>query len=114
MALALTDMKNSIKHLTISLADIYECPADHRAEIKFALVSNVDGTNDADLSMTVLDYSASVTVYLSKTITVPADAALKPLGDLVGLTLEAGDKIQAAASADEDLDMVLSVIEYSI
>jgi hypothetical protein len=52
------------------------------------------------------------TVYLAKTVTVPADASLKALGDCVGVWLEAGDKINAVASADGDLDLVMAVMEY--
>jgi len=111
---AIGDMKNVLKHLTTTSADLYECPASTRAEIKFALVSNVDGTNDADVTLSILDSSASVTVYTAKNIVVPANAALKPLGDLVGLTLKPGDKIQGLASNDGDLDIILSVVEYTV
>jgi hypothetical protein len=45
---------------------------------------------------------------------VAADAGLKPLGDLVGAVLEAGDKIQGQASAADDLDIILSVVEYAV
>lgn len=111
---AISDITNVLKHLTTSSADLYECPTETIAEIKFALVSNVDGTNDADFSLAILDYSETVTVYASKNIVVPADAALKPLGDLVGLSLKPGDKIQGLASNDGDIDILMSIVEYSV
>lgn len=101
-------------HLTTSLADVYECPSGKAAKITHAQVANVDGSAAADVSVALYDSSASATYYYAKTISVAADAGLKPLGDLVGAVLEAGDKIQGQASANGDLDIILSVVEYSV
>ena len=114
MGIAQSALKNAGAHLTTSLADVYTCPASTVAVIKHAQVANVDGAAAADVSVTLYDASAEATYYYAKTISVAADAGLKPLGDLVGAVLEAGDKIQGQASADGDLDIILSVVEYAV
>ena len=114
MGIAQSALKNAGAHLTTSLADVYTCPASTVAVIKHAQVANVDGAAAADVSVALYDASAEATYYYAKTISVAADAGLKPLGDLVGAVLEAGDKIQGQASAADDLDIILSVVEYAV
>lgn len=114
MAFAITGVKLVGSHLTTSGADVYTCPSGKLAKIAHLQVANVDGTNDADVSVSVYDSSASASFYLAKTVTVPADASLKALGDCVGVWLEEGDKINAMASANDDLDLVMGVIEYGL
>ena len=114
MAIAQSALKNASAHLTTSLADVYTCPASTVAVIKHAQVANVDGAAAADVSVALYDSSSAATYYYAKTISVAADAGLKPLGDLVGAILEAGDKIQGQASAASDLDIILSVTEYTV
>ena len=114
MAIAQSALKNASAHLTTSLADVYTCPASTVALVKHAQVANVDGAAAADVSVALYDASAEATYYFCKTVAVAADAGLKPLGDLVGAVLEAGDKIQGQASADGDLDIILSVVEYAV
>ena len=114
MTIAQSALKNASAHLTTSLADVYTCPASTVAVIKHAQVANVDGAAAADVSVALYDSSATATYYYAKTISVAADAGLKPLGDLAGAVLEAGDKIQGQASAADDLDIILSVVEYAV
>ena len=114
MGIAQSALKNASAHLTTSLADVYTCPASTVALVKHAQVANVDGAAGADVSVALYDSSTTATYYYAKTISVAADAGLKPLGDLVGAVLEAGDKIQGQASAAGDLDIILSVVEYAV
>ena len=114
MGIAQSSLKNASAHLTTSLADVYTCPASTVALVKHAQVANVDGAAAADVSVALYDASAEATYYYAKTISVAADAGLKPLGDLVGAVLEAGDKIRGQASAADDLDIILSVVEYAV
>ena len=115
MAFAVSAVKNIAAHLVTGGTDVYTCPASTLARITHMQVANVDGTADADVSISLYDASTEATVYLAKTVTVPADASLKALGDCVGVWLEAGDKINAlAVAADGDLDLVGAVIEYSL
>jgi len=74
-------------------------------------VSNVDGTNSADVTVGFYDASTTSTYELAHTIAVPADASL----DIVSkaIYLEEGDKIVASASASGDLEIVVSYEEIS-
>lgn len=112
MALAISDGDSYGTHLTTSLADVFECPTGKVAEVKFAQAANVDGTSDADVHVAWYDSSSSGTFYLGSGVTVPAKAGYKPLGELIGFKLKAGDKVQAKASNDGDLDIVISVVIF--
>jgi len=80
-------------------------------------VANVDGTNAADVSLFVdglttagadgiTPTGASATVYLAKTVSVPADATLV-LSDTPIYLME-GDILKGGASAASDLDLFIS------
>lgn len=122
MAFVVEKISKITEHLVTGGAYAYTCPAGRCAKIVSLQVSNVDGTNDADVSIALYDAdkddSSSAGMgdhfYMGKTITVPADASLKPLGDLVGQWLLPGDAIYALASADGDLDLTGSVMEYGL
>jgi hypothetical protein len=78
--------------------------------------ANVDGTNAADLSLSVVkanftpdgvaDFDTSGTFFLAKTISVPADAALVVLD--TPIYLMEGDVLKGGASAASDLDLIIS------
>jgi hypothetical protein len=78
--------------------------------------ANVDGTNSADLSLSVVkanftpdgvaDFDTSGTFFLAKTISVPADAALVVLD--TPIYLMEGDVLKGGASAASDLDLIIS------
>lgn len=74
-------------------------------------VANVDGTNDATVTMAVYDASADATYHLAYTINVPADSTLDIISN--SIYLEEGDKITGTASADGDLQAVLSFEDIS-
>jgi hypothetical protein len=80
------------------------------------IVSNVDGTNAADVSVFidglgtgatgVTTTGADPTVYIAKTISVPADATLVLLDTPVYMM--EGDILKGGASAASDLDLLVS------
>lgn len=104
--------KNFKGALTTTAATIYTCPAATVAIVLMAQVANIDGTNEADASVSWIDSSDSnAETYLLKAAPVPAGSAL---GVLSGkLVLEAGDTVKALASATEDLVLSGSVLEMS-
>ena len=104
--------KNFKGALTTTAATIYTCPASTVAIVLMAQVANIDGTNEADASVSWIDSSDSAAeTYLIKAAPVPAGSAL---GVLSGkLVLEAGDTIKALASATGDLVVSGSVLEMS-
>jgi len=72
-------------------------------------VSNVDGTNAADVTADIL---RSGTAYrLASTISVPADATLDIIAKAI--YLEEGDALRLTASANSDLEAVCSYEEIS-
>jgi len=98
--------------LTTSLADIYTCPATTEAIVLGIQVANIDGTNSADATVAWTDASDTDAVtYLIKSATVAAGQAIPALVDKI--VLEAGDKIQAQASAAGDLACTVAVLEIT-
>jgi hypothetical protein len=79
-------------------------------------VANVDGTNAADVSVFidglgtgatgVTTTDADATVYIAKTISVPADATLVLLD--TPIYMMEGDILKGGASAASDLDLLVS------
>ncbi len=107
-------MANAFKNvgaaLTTSGADIYTAPSSTESVIHAIYVSNVDGTNSADVNIKVTTDGGSTYYHIAKTVPVPADSTLildKPVN------LEATDKIHMLASADSDLEVFMSVLEIT-
>lgn len=80
-------------------------------KINSLIVSNIDGTNAADISVEV--FRSSVSYKLASTITIPADATLVVISKDTGLYLEEGDSIRCLASANGDLQAICSYEEIS-
>jgi hypothetical protein len=80
-------------------------------KINSLVVSNVDGTNAADITV---DLFRSSTAYeIARTISVPADASLVVISKETSIYLEEGDSIRLTASAAGDLEAVCSYEEIS-
>ncbi len=100
--------------LTATLATV---AADKIVKINRITVANVDGTNAADVDLFVdglttagatgfAGTGADATVYLAKTVSVPADATLVLVD--TPIYLMEGDILKGGASASGDLDLFLS------
>lgn len=72
-------------------------------------VSNVDGTNNAEISVAL--YRSSTAYHVAKTVIVPADATLDVLAKAI--YLEEGDSLRLTANAASDLEAVCSYEEIS-
>lgn len=72
-------------------------------------ISNVDGTNNAEISVDI--YRSSVAYHVAKTVVVPADATLDVLTKAI--YLEEGDSLRLTANAASDLEAVCSYEEIS-
>ena len=72
-------------------------------------VSNVDGTNNADINVDL--YRSTTAYHVAKTVNVPADATLDIISK--ALYLEEGDTLRLTASANSDLEAVCSYEEIS-
>ena len=91
--------------------------ADKIVKINRITVANVDGTNAADVDLFVdglttagatgfAGTGADATVYLAKTVSVPADATLVLVD--TPIYLMEGDILKGGASASGDLDLFIS------
>jgi hypothetical protein len=94
--------------------------ADKIVKVNTIMVANVDGTNAATVDLFVdgmgtgtggattgaVTTGANATVYLAKTISVPADATLSLLENPIYLM--EGDILKGGASAASDLDLFVS------
>lgn len=105
--------KNAKRELTTSNATIYTCPADTVAIVLLCQVANVDGTNDAYVTVSWTDASdSSAETKLVSTLNVPSASSLSCLdGKLV---LEAGDALKGMASEGGDLMITVSVMEGAV
>lgn len=96
---------------TTTTTSILTCPANKVLKINAIIVANVDGTNNADATVSFYDSSATATYALASTITVPADATLVVLSKETQIYLEESDEIRAGASAASDLQIIISYEE---
>ena len=80
-------------------------------KINSLVVSNIDGTNAADISVDL--FRSSTAYYIARTITVPADATLVVISKDMGIYLEEGDSIRCQASANGDLQALCSYEEIN-
>ena len=94
-----------------ALTTLYTCPGATTAVVHAIYLSNIDGTNDATVSVAI---SGSANFddrrYILKTVDVPADSTVvveKPVN------LGAGDKLETQASANGDIDVVASILEMT-
>jgi len=87
------------------------CGSNKVLKINSIIVSNVDGSNSADVTVKFYDSSAAVSYRLALTIAVPADSTLVVLGKDAPIYLEESDQIRAGASAASDLEMIISYEE---
>lgn len=78
-------------------------------KVNALLVANVDGTNNADITVDL--YRSSTAYRLAYTVVVPADSTLDVLNK--SIYLEEGDALRLTANADGDLEAVCSYEEIS-
>lgn len=73
-------------------------------KINALYISNVDGTNAADVNIDV--FRSSTAYHIGRTISVPADATLDVLSK--SIYLEEGDSLRLTANANSDIEAVCS------
>jgi len=98
--------------VTASLATALAAPGTGKTyKINSIFCANVDGTNAADISVSI--YNGTTDFYLAKTIAVPADATQIISTKDTYFYLEEGDSIRAAANAASDLELIIGYEEIS-
>lgn len=78
-------------------------------KINALYVSNVDGTNNAEINVDL--YRSSTAYHIAKTVVVPADATLDVISKAI--YLEEGDSLRLTAGTASDLEAVCSYEELS-
>lgn len=78
-------------------------------KINALYVSNVDGVNNADLTVDL--YRSSTAYKIANTVVVPADASLDVISKAI--YLEEGDTLRLTANATGDLEAICSYEEIS-
>ena len=103
--------KSAASGSTTTIQTLYTCPAATSGVVHAIYLSNVDGTNDATVSVSI---SGSANFddrrYILKTVDVPADSTVvieKPIN------LGAGDKLETQASSNDDIDVFASILEIT-
>ena len=92
--------------VTTSAVDIIDVPADKLYKVNTLLISNVDGSSAADITVSVSNDNGSNYYHIAKTISVPADSTLTLLS--TDLYLDETDLLRVQASANSDLEYVAS------
>ena len=100
--------KVAVGAVTTSRADIVDVPAENCAKINTLMISNIDGTNAADITVEVSVDNGSNNINKKKTISVPADATLVVVGKDNGFYLDETDLLAVTASANSDLTYLVS------
>ena len=102
--------------LTTSFVAFITVTAEYVVKVNYIHIANIDGTNDATCDVKLVkpdqdpigiaDYNIADTIYLAKTVNVPADDILVLIDKPVYL-MET-DVLQARGSAASDLDLFVS------
>jgi len=103
--------KSAASGSTTTIQTLYTCPSATSGVVHAIYLSNIDGTNDATIDVSI---SGSANFddrrYIMKTVDVPADSTVvieKPIN------LGAGDKLETKASANGDIDVFASILEIT-
>jgi len=97
--------------LTTATVTLVTCAANHVYKINSIIVTNIDGTNAADV--TINYNNGTDTRAIGSTISVPADAALNLIDKNSGFYLEENEIISGSASANSDLVCLISYEDIS-
>lgn len=103
--------KTAVQAVGTSAASIVTNSAESGKVLKInaLYVSNVDGTDNAEISISILRSSTSY--HIAKTVVIPADATIDVLSKAI--YLEEGDELQLLAGVASDLEAVCSYEEIS-
>lgn len=98
--------KTAVQAVTTSATAIVTNSAASNTVVKVnaLYVSNVDGTNAADVNIDL--FRSSTAYHIGKTISVPADATLDVISK--SIYLEEGDSLRLTANANSDIEAVCS------
>ena len=99
--------------LNTSVSGILTCASNKVYKVNNIMVSNVDGSSAADTTVQFYDSSKTAAYSLATTLNVPPDTTVVIVGESSRLYLEESDEVRASASANGDLEIVVSYEEIS-
>lgn len=73
------------------------------------IISNVDGTNSAEVTVDI--FRSSTAIHIVKGVSVAAASAFTAIDKNITLYLEEGDSLRVTASANGDLEAIVSYEE---
>ena len=82
-------------------------------KINSLIIANIDGTNAADITVTLRNTSATILSTLASTVAVPADATLIVISKDTSIYLEENMALYVQSSASGDLSATCSYEEIS-
>ena len=97
--------------VTTSNQDVVDVAADYVYKINNVIISNIDGTNAATVTVSISTDNGSSYVAIASTISVPADATLSFLENPI--YLDESDHLAVTASANSDLTYFVSYEEIT-
>ena len=98
--------KTDLFALTTASANLVTAAANTVVKINSVLISNIDGTSAADVTIKMDDGSTSRAI--GSTISVPADSTLAFIDKNTSFYLNEADVLQGLASANSDLECLVS------
>jgi hypothetical protein len=98
--------KTDVFALTTTETNLVTASANTVFKINSILVSNIDGSNPADVTIKYNDGSNDRTIV--STVSVPADASLNVIDKNSSFYLEESEIIKGTASANSDLECLIS------
>lgn len=112
--LTLITSKTAFANASTTVANVVANPASSNKVFKInsIIVSNIDGTSSADVSVSYYP-SDAVDYYIARTIPVPADASIVVMSKDSSIYLEENTAIRILASANGDLQVLCGYEEIS-
>ena len=103
--------KSAASGSTTGIQTLYTCPGSTSAVVHAVYLSNIDGTNDETINVSISGSANFDTRrFILKTVDVPADSTVvieKPIN------LGAGDKLETQASQTSSIDVFASILEIT-
>ena len=94
--------------VTTSDTDIITVPSDYIYKINTIIITNIDGTNAADIVLRVSTNGATTYFDIVSTVSVPADAVLVAIDKNSSFYLDETDRLRIVAGSNSDLVYLVS------
>jgi len=99
---------NMCGSVTTSAVDVIDVPADKIYKVNTIIIANIDGSNAADISISISRNNGSNYYAIASTVSVPADSTLIVIDKNSSIYLDETDLLRIQASANGDLEYVIS------